>query len=228
MLTPFAILYSPGATLARIKSKPEWLTPFLMLAAITVLLYVLTHPFLIEATLAHLPASANADDKTAVAQTLHNELPLRSFFLPIRLLIGWTSFAFTLFMIGRVFRSAEQLQFVKVFSLCVHAEMFSILSKFATLIAFGFGGTAFLKMPALVPFSAAHLISPKDSVTFSLLNSINLFTLLYVIVLTIGISVQSGMSRLKSLFVVVLAFLGLLLFDAGTVAFLRDILHLGL
>ncbi|MBX2992501.1 MAG: YIP1 family protein [Bacteroidetes bacterium] len=228
MLTPFAILYSPGATLARIKSKPEWLAPFLMLAAISIVLYVLTHPFLIEATLAHLPASANAGDKAAVAQTLHSELPLRSSFLPIRLLIGWSSFACTLFLIGRTVRSPEQLHFVKVFSLCVHAEMIGVLSQLATLIGLTLRGSVFLKMPALVPFSAAYLISTKDSVTFSLLNSINFFTLLYVLVLTKGISVQSGMSRRKSLIVVLLAFLGLLLFDAGAVALLRNTLHFGL
>ena len=226
MPTLLSIIFSPRRALAEIATRRSWLLSFAILAGISIIVFVWTHPFLIEATLVHLPPSATDSDKILVGQTLRSELPLRSFFLPVRLLAGWTVFAFMMYLTGKGFRPPEQLHFQKIFSLEVHAEIYLVLSRVAVLLGLIFGENDSSKMPLLVPFSAAHLIAVHDSMIFSLLNSLNFFTLLYIGALTAGISMQSGMSRTKSLVVVLLAFSLTLLFNVGMLAFLRDTLHL--
>lgn len=211
--------------LQRITSSPNWIGPFLTLATLSVLLHFLLHPHLVRATLAHLPLSATPDDKAAVAQALTDELPLRLLFLPVRLLVGWSAFALLLFGIGVAFRLPERLHFVKVFALEVRAEAFNILAQYAALFYLLLTGRT--QMRALeVPFSVAMLVPSNDIVLFSLLNSLNLFTLCYLILLTWGISVQSGCWRTKAVLIVCLTWSLWLLFHVGTTSFLREALHL--
>jgi len=226
MLNTFSILFSPRETYMRIDSKPNWLGTFLILAILSIVMYALMHPFLVRAALAHLPSSAAPADKEVVAQTLRSELPVRCAFLPIRLLIGWSTFAFVLFAICKAFTPSEPVHFIKIFSLEVHAELINIVAQSATLINLFIMKDASPNATALVPFSAAAFVGSKDIVTFSLLNSLNFFTLLYMAILTMGVSTQSGFSRVKSLLIVVLTWSAYLLFNVGTIKLMRDTMHL--
>jgi hypothetical protein len=226
ILDTFSLLFTPRAALTRIKTKPRWLVPFLVLSGLSIVLYVLMHPFLITSTLSHIPSSATMEEKVVVAQTLRAELPMRCFFLPIRLLIGWSSFAFVLLAVGRAFDPPEQLHFIKLFTLEVHAELFNMLAQSASLINLLLVAGSSPNLPSLVPFSAATLVPTKDIVSFSLLNSLNFFTLLYVGALTFGISLQSCFSLTKSLVVALLAWSACAVFNAGALKLLSDTLHL--
>ena len=226
MLNVFSLLLTPRKTLTRIAAKPDWLMTFLILSAISVVIAFLMHPFVINATLAHLPDSATSAEKEAVAQSLRSDLPVRCFFLPVRLIVGWSAFAFVLFLTAKSFAPPSGVRFIKVFALTVHAELVTVLSSAATLINMSVGGDSVPNGTALVPFSAAAYIDAKDIVSFALLNSLNFFTLVYIVLLTEGMSKITGFSRPKSLLVVMLTWSTYMLFNVGTIRFLRDTMHL--
>ena len=226
MPNPFLLLIAPTTTLTRLKSKPDWLITFLLLSAVSIAMYILTHPFLVSATLAHLPSSATQEEKDVMAQTLRSELPLRCLFLPIRLLTGWASFAAVLFLVCKSFAPPEPVHFNKVFSLEVHAEFINICAQVATLIYLVLAPNSTAKMPGLIPFSAAMFIHTNDIVSFLMLNSLNIFVFFYIAILTMGISSQSGCSRSKSILIVLITWSANLLFNIGAIKLLRDTLHL--
>lgn len=226
MPNPFVLFIAPTTTLTRLKSKPDWLVTFVLLSAISIAVYILIHPFLVSATLAHLPSSATQEEKNVMAQTLQSELPLRCLFIPIRLLIGWSSFAAVLFLVCKSFAPPEPVHFNKIFSLEVHAELINICAQIATAIHLFIAPNSSAKMTGLIPFSAAMFINSNDIVSFSLLNSLNIFTLFYITIQVMGISNQSGFLRLKSLLIVLIVWSAYLLFNIGSIKLMRDTMHL--
>ena len=226
MRTLFHLFTKPRFALEQIKSKPRWLTTFFLLSATSIFIYVLMHPYLVQATLSHLPLSATDEEKEIVAQTLQDELLLRCWFLQIRLLIGWSSFALVLFMICRALNPPKGIRFAKMFALEVHAEVVNILAQLATLTYLFARGDEGVNQVRCIPFSAAMFVRTDILVSFSLLNSLNVFTLFYIALLSMGVSVQSGCSRTKSFVIVLLTWLGFFLFNISALALLRDVMHL--
>lgn len=102
----------------------------------------------------------------------------------------------------------------------------SRLAQLSSLVRLLLSNDASSTIPSLIPLSAADFFPTSGIVGFSLLNSLNFFTLWYGILLTLGLSLQSELSLKKSLAVVVVAFLAYLLFHTGTTLFLHDTLHL--
>ena len=220
-----SLLFSPRMAVTGIASRPRWITAFLFLSILSVGLFVLAHPFAVQATVAHLPESATAEERNLIARTLSSERTVDCLFLPVRLLAGWFAFGLTLFGMTRAFAPPQAVHIVNVFSLEVHAEFLNVLARAAaTLFLWVQRGTAV--DPAFIPLSVATVVGSNDLLVRSLLNSLNPFTLWYLAVLTMGVRVQAGFSSLKSLLVVVLAWMAATAFSLGSMGIIRGLLHL--
>lgn len=206
-------------------NSPKWLGRFLLLSAMSTVMYVLMHPYSLQAMLAHLPPSATAEEKEIVAQSLRAELPSRCAFLPIRLLIGWSTFALALFVASKSFMPTAPLRLKRIFSLEVLAEGANIGAQVTAYIYLVMRDEP-VNATYIVPFSIAAFVSADTFGMFSLLNSLNFFTLLYIGILTVGLSEQSGFSRTKSFFIVLLTWSAYLLLNIGAIILLRDTMHL--
>lgn len=184
------ILIRPVRTLHRLKESPVWLVPFMTLAAISVILLLLTAERNIQSTLAHLPASATDQDREAVAAALRQDGAAQAAFLPFRLLIGWSTFALLLHWGARAFGSPGGHRFKHILSLEIHGE--------AAQTAGAIVGAAGVALPSL-----SALCGPEsDFLNRSLLASVNLCTLWYVVILTAGIVVLCQQSKLKAFLIV--------------------------
>ncbi|MBI5471409.1 MAG: hypothetical protein HY961_03600 [Ignavibacteriae bacterium] len=225
MLTVFTFLFAPRKTIAQISARPAWLATFAILASLTIALTVLLHPFVANETLAHLPDSATPHEKEVIRLFLQHELIKQCFFLPIRLLAGWAAFAFTLYLIVRSLSPLSSLQFKKIFTLTLHAEFILLLGKTATLISLYVANDTITNRTSLIPFSLAAFIPTNDIITFSLYNSLNFFTLGYTALLIFGVLKCTELSFPKSLLAVLLAWFVYLLFNIGTIGFLRETMH---
>jgi Yip1 domain len=173
-----------------LKRSPRWLVPFLILAAASVIILVFAYPDTVRRAVDHLPPSAGAGDRQRAAELLDGELLQRSVFLPLRLIAGWWIFAFLLYQSARAFRPAEGIRLAQFLSLEIHAEGVLVLSSL--VIALG------------VPLPSLALLFPPSSgfLLRTLLATINLFTLWYILVLTAGVSVLCGYSKRKAFLIV--------------------------
>jgi hypothetical protein len=206
-------------------NSPKWLGRFLLLAAVSIVMYVLMNKYSLQTMLAHLPPSATAEEKEIVVQSFRAELPTRCAFLPIRLLIGWSTFALALFVSSKSFTPTAPLRLKRIFSLEVLAEGANIGAQ-VTAYIFLLMRNEPVNATHIVPFSIATVVSADTFGMFSLLNSLNFFTLLYIGILTVGLSEQSGFTRTKSFLIVLLTWSACLLFNIGTIIVLRDTMHL--
>lgn len=208
-----------------IQAKPRWLLLFLMLALVSVVVEILMHPYSVQSVLHHLPSSATNQDKLVVTQTLDQGLFARAAFLPIRLLFGWATFALMLYYICGFLIPRKIFRFIQIFSLEVSAEAILILAKAAALLQLVInspnpGSRIF------IPLSCVDFIPTHDYSTFTFLNSLNVFTVGYIAILTMGISVVCRISKIKALFIVGIVWGISALFNIGIITVLRDRLHL--
>ncbi len=183
MTSLFTILFRPGSTTLRLKSRPQWVWTFLALAMLTACAALLSRGQWIDQTVLHLPSTADADAREAAKQFLEENFLRRVFFLPFRMVVGWGLFALTLFGSARALLPDRSTRYVHFLSLEVHAE--SAITLGLLLSAAG------IELPSLLLANT----SITDPVLRSLLASINLTTLWYVGVLTAGISVLSTCSK---------------------------------
>ena len=219
------ILLQPRRAAKEIKVKPQWIIPFILLAAVSMIVMLLQHDSVVHHTLTHLPASATAEDKVIVKQTLDENLVLRSGFLPVRLITGWATFALLLFYACKAWSTSEVVRFQQVFSLEVAAESTMVLARIASLVYSGGAESSFLR----VPLGIDMVFSPSQNVVVQMaLNSVNVFSLWYLAVLALGISGICGITKTKSAISVAAVWIVGILSNASILYILRDTLHLNL
>ena len=223
----FQALFQPRQAAESIKARPRWLAQYIVLASVSVIITVLMHPHIVHLTLYHLPSSATVQDKFIAEQSLNQELGIRCAFLPVRLLIGWVTFALMLFYACKAWAVREAVRFFDVFSLEVLAESVLVIAQAATLInvAVTGGATSFVKVPLGIDMFFSSL---PDATVQMTLNSINVFGVWYIVLLTIGISSLYGLSKVKSCITVLAVWCLAVIFNIGVVSLLRDALSLKL
>jgi len=182
------ILIRPARGAARLRDNPRWLSALLILASLSVLVEIFTQSYSSSLMLASLPPSA--EDKARILDEIRGGMALRAAFLPVRLVSGWLTFSLLILLVSRSLLETGRVRFLQVFSLEVHSEAVLLLGKVAALVNL-------LVYPAsghrlLVPFSAACFAGAGDYSIFSFLNAMNVFTLWYALLLSVGISAISG------------------------------------
>jgi len=218
------MLLRPREGAEQIKSNPRWLVAFIFLSIVCGTVYAMIHPYLIQATLAHLPSSAMNPDKEVVIQSLNLELPAKLAFFPVRLFIGWSAFALALLYACKAFAPRETVRFRQMFSLEVHSEATMAI---ANIVAIFFAITSAHAGSVDAPFSLAGFTGGDQSfIVRSLLTSLNIFTLWQIVLLIIGVSTLSGFGKTKSTLIVLVVWVVSTMFNLGAMKLLQDQLHL--
>jgi hypothetical protein len=225
MKTVVRILLWPRKTLEELKNNPRWFAPFVVLAAVSIVCYGLTHPALVQSTVMHLPHSATPADKVIVDESLRQELPLNLAFLPIRLFMGWSAFSLVLFHLSKAPGGHQPVRFSQILSLEVHSEVASALAGIAT--------TAFTLFrapgdgPARIPLSILSVTAwSQDFIASTFLSSINIFSVWQIGILSTGVSVICGYRFVRASGIALLAWGFSLLFNLAVLQMVKDELHL--
>ena len=226
MFSLYQILFHPRQVASQIKIKPQWLVQCIALSILSIVIAVTLHPSTVELTIHHLPSTVQASDKIAVRQMLDQELGVRCAFLPVRLLVGWSCFSLMLFYLCKGWRSRESVRFFQLFSLEVHSEAALMLVQIASMAVMVFiPDRQFIS----VPFGLDIFASPStDFAARTLLNSMNVFTVWYIVILAVGISTLYQFNMVKGLLTAVIAWLMTACVNTGTTIILRDAFHFNL
>jgi hypothetical protein len=215
----------PSTTLKKIREKPRWVIMFLVLASVSIGIGVLIHPYATRMLVSCLPTSVTDHDRIVAVQRLDQELFVRSAFLPIRLLLGWATFALALYYVCVTLLPHNSVRFIHLFSLEVHAEALLVVAKMAALLRMVFV-PPIVGSPFIVPLSLAQFVRVHDYSMMSFLNSINFFTLAYLVFLGSGISIICAVRRIKALLVAGMVLAVSSLLNAGILTIMRDQFHL--
>jgi hypothetical protein len=194
-------LLFPSRTAIGLNNRPRWIFPFCILALVST-----AEAFLTTRDAAHLAAAKllGKFSDEYVASTLKmigTVQTLGALFTPAALLLKWAVVS-ALIYISVVLLGAGDPRFKRIFVIVVHAEIILILMSLANILLLHLRGPVDIRevtdLQALVGLDVFLNNRSSDPPLFVLLNSFNVFSLWYITLLTIGISVVAGLGRFKA------------------------------
>ncbi len=218
-----SMFVNPRDAVERIRRKPVWLVAFAALALLSVAAMISVHPVTVRLALAQIPPTATAADKLDLAKRFDDELFVRSMFLPVRLIVGWYSTALVLFFLSRLWTIREAARFSHILSLEIHSEAFNVLGQLAAAVFPRAAHSAVLAVPLGLDPAAG---SAHGSLGFMVLNSVNVFSVLYITFVGFGLSTLFQWHNLKGFISSLIAWCSTTTFNITMIYLLKENLHL--
>lgn len=214
-------LANPSDAFMSINQQPRWLVTFIIISVITIIMAFLIHPFNQHLMTAMLAEQFKDSDIEQILGTSLIFTYIGYLFSPVFLLLRWLIIAALLYFIA-VLSNTEQLTYKTIFASVVHAEIILVVMNIVNVIILYFQGidtvTDPVHLQAIVGLDFL-MHAPADNMPlFILLNSINIFTIWYLSILTIGYSIITGFSKTKSMFIVGFVWLLTLFYQAAVAA----------
>ena len=191
-----ALLPDPVRRGDSLRSRPRWVVRFAVLAGLYVILGLAGSAGRTALTERWLPPAATAEARDAAGEALLGGMGIRSLFLPVRLLAGWSTFALLLYYACRIWNAREGYRFAQILAAEVYAEgavFAGAVTAFAAVLL-GRGGPA---VP-WIPLGLDMVVTAEDFTGRYALNSFNVFSAAYVVLLSVSVSAMIGLARTKA------------------------------
>lgn len=199
----FNVLATPSEVFTRLKVSPHCGVAFLFV----VLTFVLCQWFMIpiiQQPIRHIYVDSFGEE---AADSIVSSMT--KFFLMIgigfelgSLLLKWVFFVGIIFLISRIVESMEQNSVKPLFAVVVYSEVIFILMSLVNLLLLYAKGIEQITQPtdmnAIVGLDYFMKDKSSNFPLFTLLSSINIFSLWYLATLSIGVSVVTGLTKLQS------------------------------
>lgn len=201
-------IFSPSKAFQELDNKPAWLIAFLIIGTGTFLISYFTSPYIVQAGISDLPSNINSEHYENIVKLLQRSqfvgLALSPLFMFLKLLIN----ALILWLVTNLF---TELKFKKLFSLVVHCGIITFLRAILSYIILRLRGLQSIKSPAdLQVFLGLDMFTRNQELSLPLkvfLNNINVFSLWWIWLLGLGLSIFTKISRKKTLMIVVFIWL---------------------
>jgi hypothetical protein len=201
------IIATPSEVFEKLKEQPQWLLAFALISIVTIGIAFFTIPLTKQITYLALSQSQNLEEeqlRRAVAMSERFQY-VGLAFVPVLLLFRWLVLGAVLYC-AAILLGANELRFKQVYAALVFAEMILLLMAIINILLIHIKGIDSLHhitdLQAIIGLD--YLLEDKATHVplFMFLNSINIFNIWYVATLTIGVSVMTNFSKLKSAMVV--------------------------
>lgn len=188
------IVYQPTTFFHKLKERPQWLFAFLAINLLQIIFTIFPALFKSEGL--------------SIASPLFWLRYSPAVFIPISNLVAWIFSASIVYFLIVIFgKNLTQFRFKNIFAVIVYSNVVILFASIASLIV----GLAQWLLGVAPTFSEARLVGldtllkglslPAMAVQFA--EKINIFTVWYLGLLTIGVSLTTGITRLMSGFFVV-------------------------
>ena len=195
------VFATPTEVFVRVKENPKWLGAFAFITVVSMVVAVFAAPFAKEIALLALSQKLQADQaEQAVAMSQRFQY-IGLAVAPLLLLLRWLVIAAVLYFVA-ILLSVEALKFKTVYAVVVYSEMILLLMGVINILLLylkGIGSVHHITdLQAIIGLDILLTDRSANLPLFTLLNSINVFSIWYLGTLTIGISVITNLSKLKS------------------------------
>jgi hypothetical protein len=197
----FKLFISPTKYFEELNEQPKWLAVFIIIALLSIVEAYLLLPFKQEVLLSSLSEKVGVERAQETLSVANQFVLIGLLFIPIPLAIKLVAITTIIFYSAILF-NAQNPNFKKLFTVTVHAEVIFLLMGIANIIGLEFNGVNSLRnhsiWQTIVGLDDVFKDSPPNIYLSTILNSFNLFSIWYLVVLTIGVSVSSRLERWKS------------------------------
>jgi len=205
-----AVIATPSTVFKEINQSPRWRMAFILVAVSSVMVGWFMIPA-IEEPLRKIYARSFGEGAagTAVASLMHQLMLISTAVEAIFKIIRWLVVASTIYFVVKYFTGNDDHLFKRLFAVVAYSEVVFILMGILNLLVIylrGFDRIATSADITTVNKGLEFFFSPGSNTELRmLLSNVNIFSLWYIGMLSIGVSVATGVARLVSLGFVVLA-----------------------
>ncbi|MDD5542749.1 MAG: Yip1 family protein [Acidobacteriia bacterium] len=197
------VLFSPKSTFEDINRKPDWLIPLILIVLVTLAAtYVfMSHADIMELLRAQIEKSGRTPPPDeALAGSAKYAVIFSYISIIVFVPVGTLVVAGVLFMIFSFIMGAETT-YKKMFSVTVYASITGVVrSLIAIPILFTKQPTEFGNPADVVQSNLGFLFDPAQKALHALGKSLDIFTVWYIVVMSIGIAaISKGMAQTKAL-----------------------------
>lgn len=204
VLTNLINIYAtPTDAFLNIKEKPQWIVAFCFIAFATIVAAFFTGPLTIQIMHVTLSQSGNLEKEQIERAIAFSERfqYIGLAIAPIYLLLRWLVIAGVLYFLA-ILLGTEALKFKTVYTVVVYSEMILLLMGVINILLLYLKGVDSVHhitdLQAIVGLDVLLTDKTANLPLFTLLNSVNVFSIWYLATLTIGISIATNFSKLKA------------------------------
>jgi hypothetical protein len=202
------VLFSPDATFASIARRPDWVVPLVLLLIVALAAGVILSP---RVDFGSATREAMEQNKNMSQEQIDRAVKMTSsigkvtmYLSPILSLIGLLIISGILLLAFRLF--GGEGDFKQAFSVVCYSSIPSIIKSVITLIIIiAKGGViSATALATIVRTNLAFLVDMKTNpMAFSLLSSLDIFSIWFLVLLIIGFSYVSRLSKAKSAVIII-------------------------
>lgn len=196
-------IWAPSRGVEAVARHAPLLLPVLLFSASSFLINWFSMPFAEHVARLSMPDNLDPAQAEQVLSFTHRISLVSTMFSPLSMLIKWVVLAGLLYLV--VILANGRMRFRQAYSLVAFASI-ALMAEWSTgLVVMLLKGLDNVRAPLdLVPALGLNLVFRDVGLGwFTLLNSVNLFQIWFVILLVLGIASMNGFSRWKSGWVVI-------------------------
>ncbi|PYT08095.1 MAG: hypothetical protein DMF60_05695 [Acidobacteria bacterium] len=198
------VFFDPFNLFGRLNARPNWLIPFLIVALAGVVSIFLMSPVVMHVAVQQIPEGASAETQEQMLSMFKVWRYYGILISPLLLIIRWSISAFLLFSVSVLF--GADITYRKVLSLLANASIIIALDNLLSIGVLYLRGVDTIKSMEDIQstvLSLNHIFgSPGHPVMRVFLESINVLTVWYMIVLVLGMASLTKVSKKQSAVIV--------------------------
>ena len=193
------IIFSSSKTFEELNNRPTWLVAFFTIGFGVILITFLISPFMMQAQTASMPSDMSLQQIENVLKFAKRFQIIGIVLSPLFLII---KFIFTSAILWLIIQLFSEVDFKRMFSVVVHCGVILFLGSIITFIILKLRGLQSIKSAADVQVSLGlDLFIQNPDLNFPLkafLSNINVFSVWWIILVGLGISIIAKISRTKA------------------------------
>ncbi|MFW6172774.1 MAG: YIP1 family protein [Elusimicrobiota bacterium] len=219
------IVFSPSKVFNKISRNSFWLLAYIFIAIGTIFFRILHFPFIKQIFLSSWPPEA----AKSLIQSARSLTIISAALAPLYLILKFFIIAIILWLLVLLF--TLETNFKKIFCLVVHCGIITFLGSILTILILYMRGLDSIESWTDIQISLGidlFLGNIDLSLPFkTFLSNINLFSIWWIVLLMLGISIISNIPRIKSAFIAVFLWLFSTMFQVGIASIQSSLAKIG-
>jgi hypothetical protein len=208
---------NPTDAFRNIAESPKWFFVFILIGGISIGIALLLHPYVRHVTFLMLPQDTTDPEMYSILEFIDRISMIGYIINPLIMLLRWVIIGAMIYWLA-IIMNAGAFKYNQLYSSIVYAELILVVMSIVNVIILYYRGLESVAHPydlqAIVGLEVLLWGWENYEFLYIVLKSINVFTIWYIAVLTIAVSVIGKINKYKSAVIVCIVWFVVVVFQA--------------
>jgi hypothetical protein len=216
------LIFRPTGVFRRLKDHPSWVVSFAALAIVSMVLEWFSFRTALQTTVGGLPQRATPEMIQDAVAYLESRRFINLLLTPLKLWILIAMFSYVIYLVCSVSKSISLPHWKHFLAVVVWSYWILIVGEALSLVTRSvvgpFSSNSGLAFPQLLGLGMIR-ISSSDLGLLYALNAVNVFSVWYLLLVSLGVSILCGFSRVKGILITAFVWLFGIVLSAAIIRF---------